>query len=147
MKTLRSIAIAVLTQTALVLLQPAASMGGALLSTATESIDVVAPGPRFETEPVETNSNVDLEADTRDKDYTLGPLPTGAPLATLEFVSPGAGDSGHAAKITAEAGQAGILTRAIPADKGRRITFSAKIRSEGIESVGLVAVAQDCGRG
>ena len=140
MKTRRSIAIAVLTQTVLVLLQPVPSTGCAPLSTATESIDVVAPGPRFETEPVETNSNVDLEADTRDKDYTLGPLPTGAPLATLEFVSPGAGGSGHAAKITAEAGQAGILTRTIPADKGRRITFSDKIRSEGIESVGLVAV-------
>lgn len=105
-----------------------------------KQIDVVAAGPKFATEPVETNSNVGLEADTREEDYTLQPLPNGTELATLEFVSPGVGDSGHAAKITAEAAEAGILTRTIPADKGRKTTFSVKIRAEGIESVELVAV-------
>lgn len=134
MRTLGTITIGLLTWTTALLLQPAASMCGE-----SEPIDVVAPGPKLETELVEMNSNVDLEADTRDKDYTLGPLPTGALLATLEFVSPGIGGSGHAAKITAEAGQAGILTRTIPADKGRKTTFSVKIRAEGIESVELVA--------
>ena len=140
MITLGSITIGLLTWTALGLFESAASTEDEPASTVPESIDVVAAGPKFETEPVETNSNVDLEADTRDKDYTLGPLPTGAPPATLEFVSPGAGGFGHAAKITAQAGQAGILTRTIPADKGRKTVFSVKIRSEGIESVGLAAV-------
>jgi len=105
-----------------------------------QPIDVIAAGPKFETEPVEINSNVGMEADTREEDYALGPLPTRAPLPTLQFVSPGAGNSGHAAKITAEANQAGMLTRNVLVDKGQRITFSVKIRAREIGSVGLVAI-------
>jgi len=105
-----------------------------------ELIDVVAASAKLERELVETNSNVGLEADTREEDYALDSLPNGAPLATFEFVSPGVGGSGQAAKITAEAGQAGMLTRTIPADKGRKTIFSVKIRAKGIESVELVAV-------
>lgn len=137
---LESVAIAALTWTILGLPQPAVSTGDEPASTALESLDVVAAGPKFETEPVETNSNVGFEADTRDTDYLLQPLPIGSALPELEFVSPGVGGSGHAAKITAADGQAGMLTRTIPADKGRKTIFSVKIRAEGIESVELVAV-------
>jgi len=104
------------------------------------SIDVAATGPKLETEPIEINSNVNLEAGTRQKDYMLEPLPSNAPLPKLEFVSPGAGGSGYAAKITAQPGQAGVLTRTILVDKGERMTFSVNIRAEGISSVELVAI-------
>jgi len=140
MRTLGTITIVLLTCTTLVLLRPAAGIGGEPASAAAESIDVVAAGPKFETEPVELNRNAGFEADTRDKDYTLQPLFTGAPLPTLEFVSPGAADSRHAARITAEADQAGMLVRNVLVDKGQRMTFSVKVRAEGIGSVGLVAV-------
>lgn len=105
-----------------------------------DSIDVVAPGPKFETEPVELNTNVDLEAETRAKDYTIRALPTGAPPAALQFVSHGAEGPDHAAKITAQAGQAGMLTRNVPVDKSEQMIFSVRLRAEGIGSVGLVAV-------
>jgi len=140
MKTLRSIMIVLLIWTALGFLEHAVGIGDEPVSAATKSIDVVASCPKFETESVETNSNVGMEANTRDKDYTLRSLPTDAPLPRLEFVSPGAGGSGHAAKITAKSDEAGMFTRTIPADKGQRTTFSVKVRAEGIGSVGLVAI-------
>jgi len=105
MRTLRSFMIRLLIFTTLALWGHGAGMGGSAVSAATKSIDVVAPGPKFETEPVETNSNIGMDADTRDKDYTLRALPTGDPPARLEFVSPGAGGSDHAAKITAKLGR------------------------------------------
>ena len=105
------------------------------------SIDVVAARPRFETEPVELNPNAGLEADTRQRDYSLRRLPTNAPPAEMSFVSPGAGGSRHAAKITAREGQGGMLTCTVPVDKGEAMTFSARIRAEGILSVSLTVVA------
>jgi peptidoglycan/xylan/chitin deacetylase (PgdA/CDA1 family) len=104
------------------------------------SIDVVAAGPKFETEPIELNSNVGFEDDTRERDYKLLPLPTGAPSPKLDFVSPGAGGFGHAAKITADADQAGMLVRNVSVDKGQRITFSVKVRAEDVRAVQLAAV-------
>lgn len=140
MRTLRSITIGLLIWTALAFWGHVVGMGGGPVSATTKSIDVVAKGPKFETEPVEINSNIDMEADTREKDYTLESMPTGAPLPRLEFVSPGAGGFGHAAKITTKVDEAGMLTRTILADKGQRMTFSVKVRAEEIGSVGLVAV-------
>ena len=130
MKTLTQLAIFLLASALLSWTAPAGA----------DPIDVVAAGPKVVTEPVETNTDTGLESPTRATDYTLEAFPTNESLPELEFVSPGAGGSGHAARITARAGQAGLFTRRLPADKGQRITFSVKLRAEGIQSVQLVAM-------
>ncbi|MCF7848438.1 MAG: hypothetical protein K9M45_06270 [Kiritimatiellales bacterium] len=103
-------------------------------------INVAAPGPKFETEPVELNPNAGMEADSRTEDYQLLPLPGGKPSGKLFFVSPGAEGSSHAAKIVFENHQGGIFSRNVPVDKGHSMTFSIRLRAAGIESVELVAV-------
>ncbi len=101
-------------------------------------IDLALPGPKPEVEPIELNANVGMESESRARDYTLARLPSGAPLPTLYFVDAGA--SGRAARITAGSGEAGALCRTVAVDKGERLTFSAKVRGEGIGSIELVVV-------
>ncbi|HIQ19926.1 MAG TPA: hypothetical protein EYH34_01630 [Planctomycetes bacterium] len=103
-------------------------------------IDVVAPGPKPETEPFELNANKGFENDSRRDDYAMRPLPGGGDVATLAFVSPGAGGSRYAARIVADAHQAGMLVRSLPVDKGQRLTFSVTVRADGIRSIELVVI-------
>ncbi len=105
-----------------------------------KSIDVVAPEPKCETEPVELNRNAGFESASRKKDYVLKSLPGGGARPTLSFVSPGAGGSRYAAKLTARAGQGGLLSRTVTIDKGQPIVFSVKVRAENIRAVQLAAL-------